>query len=109
MSCGSSAPISSCHAAPVRHVMRLQSCILVVSIAVVSIAVVSIAAVSIAEPHHDMRLYCWVGLKRKFLFSYFSEKRLLASRTQIYFKKLSQNKNFHKNQNFRESKNFREK
>jgi hypothetical protein len=67
MSCGSSR----------RHVMQLQSGIPVVSIAVVSIAVVSIAVVSIAvvsiavvsiavpvvsiaEPHHVMRLQCWV-------------------------------------------------
>jgi hypothetical protein len=47
MLCGSS---PACHAAPVQHVMRLQSGIPVVSIAVVSIAVpvVIIAAVSIA-------------------------------------------------------------
>jgi hypothetical protein len=55
--------------------MRLQSGIPVVSIAVFSIAVVSIAVVSIvaviiAEPHHVMRLQCWVGLKRKFLLAF---------------------------------------
>jgi hypothetical protein len=44
LSCGSSL---ACHAAPVWHVMRLQS-----DIPVVSIAEVSIAAVRIAEPHH---------------------------------------------------------
>jgi hypothetical protein len=61
-------------------VMRLQSGIPVVSIAEVSFAVVSIAVplviiavVSIAEPHHVMRLQCWVGLKRKFLLSYLHE------------------------------------
>jgi hypothetical protein len=51
MSCGSSR----------RHVMRLQS-----GIPVVSIAVVSIAVVSIAEPHHVMRLQCWVEFSRKY-------------------------------------------
>jgi hypothetical protein len=85
-----SVPISSCHAAPVRHVKRLQS-----GIPVVSIAIVSIAEVSIAEPHHVMRLHCWVGLKQKFSFSYFREKFLIASRTQIY-----ENKNFHKKETF---------
>jgi hypothetical protein len=60
--------------------MRLQSGILVVSIAVFSIAVVSIAvpvvsiaAVSIAEPHHVMQLQCWVELKRKFSFHIFAK------------------------------------
>jgi hypothetical protein len=67
LSCGYS---PACHAAPVRHVMRLQSGIAVVSIAlpVVSIAVVSIAAVGIAEPHDVMQLHCWIGLKWKYLF-----------------------------------------
>jgi hypothetical protein len=70
--------------------------IAVVSIAVVSIAVVSIAVpvVSIAEPHHVMRLHCWVGLKRKFSSSYFREKILLASRTQIYLQKLLRKQKF---------------
>jgi hypothetical protein len=77
--CGSSALISSCHAAPVRHVMRLQS-----SIVVFSIVVVSIETISIAEPHHVMQLHCWVGLKQKFSFSYFCKKFLLASKTHIY-------------------------
>jgi hypothetical protein len=79
-----------------QQVMRLQSSIPVVSIAVVNIAldsiavvsiavisialvsitvpVVSVVAVSIAEPHLVMRLDCWVGLKRKFLFLYLREK-----------------------------------
>jgi hypothetical protein len=99
MSCGSSAPISSCHVAPVWHVMQLQYRIVVVSIAVVSVAVVSIAAVSIAEMHHDMRLHCWVGLKRTFSFPYFREKFLLASRTQMC-KNFCEEKFFHKNENF---------
>jgi hypothetical protein len=109
---------SSCHAAPFRHVMRLQSGILVVSIAVVSIAVVSIAvvsiavvsiavvsiaAVSIAEPHDMMRLHCWVGLKQKFLFSYFRGKFLLASRTQVYLQKILRKQIFTKEKIFRKT------
>jgi hypothetical protein len=80
--------------------MRLQS----------GIPVVSIAVVSIAEPHHVMRLHCWVGLKRKFSFSYFRGKFLLALRTQIYLQKLAKTKIFTKKKIFaREIKNFREK
>jgi hypothetical protein len=105
--------------------MRLQSGIQVVSIAIVSIAVVSsaapvvsIAAVSIAEPHHVMRLQCWVRLKRKFSFSYLREKvvsfsrkkllKILRFRENIPFgmririQERTKAKKFHVNENFRE-------
>jgi hypothetical protein len=109
---------SACHAVPVRHSGSQHSStvvsIAVVSIAapvvsiaapVVSIAVVNIAAVSIAEPHHVMRLHCWVGLKRKLSFSYFREKFLLASRTQIYLQKhLQKQKIFTKTKIFAKAK-----
>jgi hypothetical protein len=64
--------------------MRLQSGILVVSIAVVSIAVVSIVVVSIAELHHVMRLQCWVGLKQKLSFSYLREVFISFSQKKTY-------------------------